>query len=602
MPSYAVDMAFGSKDKVSKAFGRMDRAAGKFGRTADRAFSKASRKAAGFQSITKGILAAGVIQRGFAGLARGIGAVTTQFVDFDQATIGAAARFKDIGPDAADFEYQLSRIRDRAREAGQATEFTAAQSASALDFLARAGFTSAEAFGSLTSMINLATASGEDFATVADYSSDLLGAFGMNVENTSQKIANLTRLNDVLVKAANSANVTIEDMFETMKIAGPIATAMGQSLEDVTAITAFLGGSGIKGSQAATALKNSILNLAAPSTKAAGMLKSLGVEVADSQGNMRKLDDIIGDLAPQLNKMGNVKAGAILNEIFGKRAIAGAINIGKGTQAIIKLKKAFNEASGTAQKTADRMRKSIGNRMITLGSAASEMGFKIMEAFEVRGEGAIDRMTKAIRAFDPSPIINTLEFTIELFKNIIAVLRPFKEMIGVLIAGWMAYAAVMKIVAAAQLIVAFTNPVTAIIASLALLGAFVYNFWDEIALGWSIMWEGMKTTFFKLVTIFSFIWGGFFKLIANGIRLWSTFLGLDVSDIDSALSDFEKFKAEVAVKGGITPEAPNKELAEARQDIRFSGRLDIAGAPEGSTVTGQTTGAPDIEMDMLGGA
>lgn len=525
MSDFSVDTAFNAKDRVSKAFAKMDKRADKFGRTADKAFKKASRSGSRFGDITKGILTAGLVTKGFALLSRGIGSVTQQFIEFDQATIGAASRFKDIGPDAANFEQQLGLIRDRAREAGAATEFTAAQSAEALDFLSRADFKSAEAFGVLDSMINLATASGEDFATVADMSSDLLGAFGLNVDDTAQKIQNMSRLNDVLVKAANSANVTIGDMFETMKIAAPIGTKMGQSLESVTAITAFLGGAGIKGSQAATALKNSILNLVSPSSKAAGMLKALGIQVADDQGNMRDLNMIIGDLAPQLKKMGNIKAGKILNEIFGKRAIAGAINIGEGTDAIIALQKVLVNADGTAQRTADRMRQSIGNRLKTLQSAATELGFKFLEAFEVRGENAIDAFTKAIRDFDPKTLIEGLEDVLEVAKALSDIIIPLTK--------------------------AFVG-----------LGRFI-----GMAAG-----EGVNV------------------LLGQGT-------GPGGREPTAAYKAFLERKKQEAARP-----APNEELARARQDIRFKGTFKFLNAPPGSTAEGTTQGAPEIDIDGLGGA
>ena len=594
-----VKVGFTAKDNVTKPLRNMEKAAARFGRKATKSFNDASRSASRFGSVTKGILAAGAVQRGLSGITRGIGAVTRGFIEFDQAAIGAASRFKDIGPDAADFEHQLSRIRDRAREAGATTEFTAAQSAAALDFLARAGFKSAEAFGVLDSMINLATASGEEFDRVADISSDLLGSFGLNVDDTGQKIKNLSRLNDVLVKAVNSANVTIEDLFETMKIAGPIGTAMGQSLESVTAVTAFLGGTGIKGSQAATALKNSLLNLASPSAAAAVMIKKLGIKVADSQGNMRQLNDIIADLAPQLNKMGNVKAASIMNAIFGKRAIAGAINIGKGTEAIIALQKSLENAGGTAAATAARMRQSIGNQLKTLASAATEFGFKILEAFEIQGKGAIVSLTDAIRGFDPDPIINGLNFIIGVFKNIIAIISPFKEVIGILIAGWLIYASVMKIVAAAQLIVALTNPVTAIILGLVLLSAFIINWWDEIKMGWGIMFDGITKFFFKFVNIFSTIWGGVIKGILSGISSVAGFFGQEIPGIDQAIAQIDAFQADITARAeGRTP--PNQEDANNRAEVGFKGRLDIAGAPAGSTVETESVGAGAIDINLLG--
>lgn len=615
---------FTTKDKITPSFRDMDRGAKRFGRSSSKSFRDATSAASRFRDVTKGILAAGIVQRGISGLTQGLRGLTTQFIDFDKATIGAAARFKDIGPDAVDFEQQLRKIRDRAREAGATTEFTAAQSAEALNFLAKAGFKSTEAFGSLDSMINLATATGEDFATVADFSSDLLGAFGLNVDNTAQKIQNLARLNDVLVKAANTANVTVEDLFETMKIAAPVGTALGQSLESVTAVTAFLGGAGIKGSQAATALKNSFLKLAAPSSAASKMIRGLGIQVADSNGNMRQLNEIIGDLAPELDKMGNVKAAKVLNEIFGKRAIAGAINIGEGTEAIRQFEKSLLDAGGTAQATADRLRKALGNRLLALQSAATELGFKFIEAFEIRGENAVDALTNAIRKFDPAPMIEGLRIAVDIFKGLWTVLKPFMPFMPWFIGAWIAFGVTMKILAIAKMVSGFllfwnairnvaggmailnavmaANPVGAVILAItALIGLLflVVKNWDKIKDAFGSFVASWKRGIASIGTVAEKIFGGLRKSVLPIIEGLSGAFSKIAGGLGGAFSLL--IGREETEKRQPERTAPNKEEAEARRDGTFKGRIDIAGAPTGTTVESETTGAPNIDMALLGG-
>jgi TP901 family phage tail tape measure protein len=521
----------------------MGRGADKFGNRTERAFRRASKSASRFKSITGGILKAQVITRGFALMTQGVRSLTDQFIDFDLAITGATVRFGDIGPRAKDFTKQMKILRGVARDAGATTEFTAAQAAEALNFLAKAGFTSVEAIGSLNTMINLATASGEDFSRVADISSDLLGAFGLNVDDAAQKIKNLTRLNDVLVVAVNSANVTIEDMFETMKIVAPVATKMGQSLEDVTAITAFLGSAGIKGSQAATAMKNAILRLVAPSTTAAKMISALGVKIDDGTGNMRKLNDIMADLAPELKKLGNLKAGKILDEIFGKRAIAGAINIADGTDAIIKLTGRLKDAGATAQLTADIMRRALGNQIKTLISAATEFGFKVFEAFEIRGKKGIEGFIEAVRGFDPQPVIKAIEATIRIGKGLFIIFKPL-------------------------------IPVIKLVADI--LGFIAEKI---IAL------EGSTK---------------FFEAAFKGFQRLRGFVGrtfLSGEDILPKITGFASRNVARSATKEVVP--PNREEAAARRDIGFQGRLDIAGAPEGSTVKSKTTGAAPIDVNLL---
>lgn len=604
---FAVKTTFTAKDKVSKAFGNMSRSAKRFGDSSSMAFRNASRGATQFGNITKGVLAAGVIQRGIGQLTFGLGQVTRQFIEFDKATIGAATRFKDIGPDAANFEQKLSDIRKAAREAGATTEFTAAQAAEALDFLARAGFTSAEAFGSLGSMINLATASGEDFATVADYSSDLLGAFGLNVDNTAQKIANLTRLNDVLVKAANSANVTIETMFETMKDVGPIATAMGQSLEEVTAVTAFLGGAGIKGSLAGTALKNAILKLVSPSSKAIQMIKELGITVDDGTGNMRGLNAILGDLAPKLAKMGNVKAGKILDEIFGKRAIAGAINISQGTDAIIKLQKALENAGGTAQKTADLIRKSLGNRLLSLASAATEVGFKIIEAFEVNGEDAITRMTNALRKVDPTPIIIAIGTLVEITKTLYNILKPFGPLLPYIVTGWIAFGAALKVLAIAKAVsnfILFWNAIRQVAGAMAILNAVIAaNPVGAIIVGVTALIFLIVKFRKELLGIGKIILAALLLPLQAVFKLASLIPGF--SRAGKAAGEIADMRKNLIFSGldditGDKTQPPNSVEAQTRQRVDFNGRLEVSGAPAGSTLKGETKGAPPVRLELLG--
>lgn len=407
-----VESKFTAKDGVTKRFSLMDRAAARFGRNTDRSFKRASRSASRFSSVTKGIVAGLGISRGIGLLTQGIGAVTTGFIAFDKAALGATVRFKDIGPEAADFNDQLKLIRKSARDMGATTEFTAAQSAEALDFLARAGFSSTEAMGSLKSMIDLATASGEDFATVADYSSDLLGAFGLNAKDAGQKITNLNRLNDVLVKSANSANVTIESMFETMKTAAPIGRTLGIELEEVAALTATLGSAGIKGTEAGTALKNSFLNLSAASPKTIKMLNAIGVTADDGTGNMRKFTDILGDVGAATKEFGTLKVAKVLDTIFGKRAIAGASNLIESIADVRNFETSLKNAGQTSKLTAEIMRTSIDAKLKSLGSAATETGFKILTAFQVDGKNGIDALTQSIRDFDPTQLTNQLKIVL----------------------------------------------------------------------------------------------------------------------------------------------------------------------------------------------
>lgn len=588
-----VNSKFTANDKITKRFSIMEKAAARFGRGADKAFRRASRSATKFKGITTGILKAATITKGLGLLQRGLSNVTTGFIEFEKAARGATVRFKDIGPDAANFDQQMKLIRKSAREAGATTEFTAAQAAKALDFLARAGFKSTEAMGSLRSMINLSTATGEDFASVADMSSDLLGAFGLNADNTAEKIRNLNRVNDVLVKTANSANVTIETMFETMKVAAPIGRKLGIEIEEIAALTAVMGNAGIKGTMAGTALKNSFLNLSTQSPKVVKMLDAIGVRIDDGQGNMRKFSDILEDVGKNIKNLGTLDQAKVLDTLFGKRAIAGASNLIDSISEVKQFEQTLKDAGKTSEKTADIMRQSLDARLKALGSAATEFGFKLLTAFEKRGAKGIDSLTDAIRNFDPQPIIDFFEGVATGLKFIFKWRTEILTVIGVFLALKAALAVAAVAMGVLNIAMAL-NPigliVLAVAAAIAGFVALVVRI-DDVVGFFKKLPLVIRLIVFPLELLVNTI-----KLIIDGIGTVGRFLGFLGDDEESADG-----AAGADGRDGAQRVAPNQREANARAaQSTFRGRLDISGAPKGSTVTTESESGGDFDMLLLG--
>lgn len=648
MADFAVSTLFDGKNNISKMFDAMYKSAYKFGDGADKSFKKATKSASTFSTVTKSILAAGAVQKGLSLLQTGVMSVTSEFIQFDDAIVGAGARFSDIDNNAKDFESQLKDIRKAAREAGATTEFTAAQSAKALDFLARAGFTSVEAIGSLNSMINLATATGEDFASVADWSSDLLGAFGLNANDAATKIKNLNRLNDVLVKTANSANVTVENMFETMKAVGPVSGILGASLEEVAALTAVLGNAGIKGSDAMTALKNAYLRLAAPAGAGADILKELNITLDNGKGGAKKMTTIMSELAKKMQGLGKVKQAEILDAVFGKRAIAGSKNILDNIKNIDKFEQTLLKAGGTSQQTAELMRNSLGNRLKSLQSAAIETGFKILDAFKTDGVDAITSLTNAFRDFDVKPVVEGLKTAANFAKLLYAVVSPFVPLMPYIITYFLAFAAAQKVImwslaikhffvlakaiqaaSAAQGIlnvVMTANPIGLIAAAIAGLITLVVALWmnfdkvkasfvamkDWIIGGLKTMWDwfskmldnpffaGIAALLMPFITIPSMI-----------VKYWQPisdfFEGL-FSKIFGIFGTIGKFLGITGGNKGAPTKpvtGPENIVSPNQQDVRYSsgrfdGRLEIANAPEGSRLQSAYKGPGQFDAEMLG--
>ena len=269
-------------------------------------------------------------------------------------------------------EDEFTALVEKAKELGATTRYTASQAAEAMHFLGMAGFDAAQQMEAVPSMLNLATAASTDLGRTSDVVSDLLDSFGMTAADTG-------KLTDALAITITGANVTLETLFETMKLLGPIADDLKIPLEEVASISGVLGSAGIKGSLAGTAMRASLNRLLKPTDAAAAHLKDLKVEVEDADGNMRPFVLILDEVGKAMTGMGTRARGAIISEVFGIRA----------QSSVSKLIKAID--TGRVSDFADEIRNSTG--------AAAEMA-RIMDdnarGATIRMESAIDGLNIAI--------------------------------------------------------------------------------------------------------------------------------------------------------------------------------------------------------------
>lgn len=327
----------------------------------------------------------------------------------------------------------LEDMRNLAKKLGAETQFSASQAADAMSFLGMAGYSTNDILAATPGLLNLAAASGTDLARSADIASNILGAFGLAASETS-------RVADVLALTTASANVDMSMLAESMKDAAPVARQFGLSLEETSAAVGLLGNVGIQGSMAGTSLKNMMLNLSAPSSNVKKIFGALGIAVTDSAGKMRSLTDIFQDLGPALSKLPQSKQMAVLNEVFGKRAIAGggelltqAMKIGEdGKNAIQRFTDSLKDSNGAAQRMADTMMKGAPGAIKNMSSAFEGLQLAIA------GSGVLDAFTFIVEKItELFRWLSTLNPTILKWAAgiavVLAVLGPMIFGLGVLI-------------------------------------------------------------------------------------------------------------------------------------------------------------------------
>ena len=82
-----------------------------------------------------------------------------------------------------------------------------------------------------------------------------------------------------------------------------------------------MANNGIKGAEGGTHLRNVILSLQNPTDGAAKTMEKLGVKTYDSEGNMRSLNDILGDLNKSMDGMTSEEKANIIATIFNKTGL-----------------------------------------------------------------------------------------------------------------------------------------------------------------------------------------------------------------------------------------------------------------------------------------
>lgn len=452
---FVVSTAFKSRDEMSKTFKRMSLSAKMFSKTTVGAFKRVERGGLRLKSVMGGVLGAAAVQRGLLALRQGVVTVTSEFLNFEDAITAASAKFGVLDRNSEVFR-ELGRT---AREVGATTEFTSAQAAEGLRFLAKAGWDAQSAMKALPGFVDLATASEMEFARAADIATDVMGAFRLRTDDVSENIRQLTRVNDVLSKAVNMSNIDMEDLFETIKFAGPIAKTAGVSLEQFSAMAAFIGGAGIKGSLGGTALRTMFLNLVAPTNTIKGKLAEFNTEIKnveqikknrkelerllkvqlESGGKLKNPIQIMKQLSEGMADLSDAEKAAALHAIFGKRAVSGAaVAMDGATGKLQKFEQALNDSSGNAKKLAEFMRTALAKRLAELESAAIEVGFRFIDTFEKRIPGGIDAAIEAVRKFDVKKVVKALGEIYQVSKKLFSLFAENKSVLVGIGAGFAA--------------------------------------------------------------------------------------------------------------------------------------------------------------------
>lgn len=223
----------------------------------------------------------------------------------------------------------LDALRDKAKEMGATTKFTATEAADAFSYMAMAGWDAEQMMSGISGIMNLAAASGEDLATTSDIVTDALTAFGLKAEDSGH-------FADVLAAASSAANTNVSMMGETFKYVAPLAGTMGYSVEDMATAIGTMANSGIKGSQAGTALRSAITRLVKPTKEVYTALNQIGLEggaITNADGSMMEFSETVDVLRDAFSDLSEADQAMYAGMIFGQEAMSGMLAIINSSEA-----------------------------------------------------------------------------------------------------------------------------------------------------------------------------------------------------------------------------------------------------------------------------
>lgn len=329
--------------------------------TTNTALSKIDVAGQKMEAVGNSIAGAGKKMMGVTTVIGGVGvAAVKTAADFDSAMSQVAAVSGATGKD-------FDALRNKAREMGAKTKFSATEAAEAMNYMAMAGWKTEDMLSGIEGIMNLAAASGEDLATTSDIVTDALTAFGLSAKDSGH-------FADILAAASSNANTNVSMMGETFKYCAPIAGALGFSAEDTAEAIGLMANAGIKSSQAGTALRTIMNNLAGDVKISGKAIGDVTIATTNADGSMRDLSDILADCRSAFGNLTESEKAQAAESLVGKNAMSGFLalmNAGEGD--IDKLSSAIDNCDGSAEKMAMTMQDNLAGQFTILKSQLQEL-------------------------------------------------------------------------------------------------------------------------------------------------------------------------------------------------------------------------------------
>lgn len=326
---------------------------------------------------------------------------------------------------------------------------------------------------------------------------DAMSALGMGVDEAGTVV-------DQMAKTASTTNTSVAQLGEGILTIGATAKTVKGGTAELNTALGILANNGIKGAEGGTHLRNVILSLQNPTDKAAACMEQLGLDVYDSEGNMRSLNDILGDLNTSMDGMTAAEKSNIIGQIFNKTDLSSVNALLANTGSTWDdLQQSIIDSGGAAQQMADTQLDNLQGQITILKSAleglAISFGELLLPAIKMI-VGWVQQFVDWLNGMDEGTkkVITTVALLAAALGPVLIVVGKVVSAVGTIMTIVPKVAGVINTVKTAFAALNTTmlaNPIFLIIAAItALVAAFIYlwNTNEDFRQFWINLWENVK--------------------------------------------------------------------------------------------------------------
>ncbi|VNE39638.1 tail protein, phage assocaited [Streptococcus pneumoniae] len=279
-----------------------------------------------------------------AALLAGFTLSTKKAIDFESQMNTTKSLLADTIPTADELNSTTQKLGESSKNWAKQYGISTASINEGMQEIIKKGFDANQTIEAMPAILDAAKASGEDFNTVMNATTNILQQFGLSTQDTE-------RVTNSLTFVANKTAAGFADMGAAMEYVGPVAKNVGMDLEETAATVGLLSNNGIAGEKAGTALRGALTRLLKPSKQNANAMAKLGFSAEEFRSGAIKLPDILDRIKKNTEGMTDAQKSALIATAFGTEAqTAMNILVDQGGDALRNL---ANETKGATTYTKD---------------------------------------------------------------------------------------------------------------------------------------------------------------------------------------------------------------------------------------------------------